>query len=264
MAQPSGIHGDARALRDTAIVCLMLEAGLSGPEVASLRLDQLSPLDPQALLRGAPDAAQLARVGGNGRPGRTVELSPGARSSVGLYLQHERGLDAASDSVALFLAAPSDSAGRAGQPLSADSVDAIVGGERNLRSVAAAPSGEIPADQLEQIRRMAAEWAARNDGPHPRSASVVATTYDRVVPALHGSGAKGWPARAVYLLVLEGNFVLRQALESGASSAPSGAWAAVIVHQSPPLRAGSVVIRPGPPDGFRLGDLGVVHALDWW
>ena len=264
MAQPSGIRGDARALRDTAIVCLMLEAGLSRAEVAALELDQLSPLDPQSLLRGAPGAARLARVGGNGQHGRTVELSLGARSSVGLYLQHERGLDAASDSVALFLAAPSDTVGRAGQPLSADSVDAIVGGERNLRTVAAAPGAEIPADQLEQIRRVVAEWTARNDGPHPRSASVVATTYDRVVPALHGSGARGWQARAVYLLVLEGDFVLRHALESGASSAPSGAWAAVIVHQSPPLQAGSVVVRPGPPDGFRLGDLGLVHSLKWW
>jgi hypothetical protein len=194
--------------------------------------------------------------------GRFVSIGRDACVSIAWYLQYERGLDATAGESALFVTAASDT-DRASGRLSAKSVDAIIGGEHNLRNVTTAPGGEIPEDSLDEIRQIVRVWTARNSTSKVRSARVVATTYSMAVPALHGSNTvRGAPARAVYLIVLEGDFVLQEARDSGASRAPTGSWIALVVHQSPPLRVRGVVLRPGPPESFSLRDLGLVHLVE--
>lgn len=258
MTPDHGLSSTARPIRDLAIIGLMLEVGLSARNIADLMLAQLRPDNPDQLREKT--GAYLMY----GRASKRVLLSPDARRIIALYLTQERPLDADSSSRALFLAAkdqyPPNSMSH---PLSEKSIEAIIGGEGNLREVSVAPGSAIPADILEQVSAVAMAWARAHGCPRPQSMAIVSTTYDRAVPSLHGAPIKGWPPRGIYLVVLEGYFTLHEALKSGVSSASAGRWAALVIYQSPPLRVGPIVLRPDQPDEFSLNDLGPVQSVEF-
>ncbi len=120
------VHRHARPLRDRAIVHLILGTGLRRAEVTGLDLDQLDPADPAELRR--VKKARLNGVRGKGRTSRTVFLGRDARHAIADYLESERGGDVDAQSGALFLAASSIGARRAGGRLSPRSVNTIVSG----------------------------------------------------------------------------------------------------------------------------------------
>jgi len=116
----------------------------------------------------------------------------------------------------------------------------------------------IPQDELERIRTIASEWSADNGCPHPASMRVVATTMDAAVKLLSGPGVMAFPDDATYVLVVEGDFVLQEALDSGARQAPAGKWACLMIkpHLS---RVSSLMLRPA--DAPDVAALGRVYAL---
>jgi hypothetical protein len=255
-------QGGERPMRKTAIVGLMLEGGLSSAEIAAMDLLQLSSSNPRKLC--SDRSAELYGTAEEEAKTPPLRLSHGLRYSLARYIVHERGADADGIAAALFVTAASDPVNRVGARLPVGLVEKIVGGEHNLRVVTAAPGAAIPAAVLLQIRRLAGTWAERNAHSQVSAASVVSTTYERAVQAVHesGSGVAGWPDRPVYLIVLEGAFARRHAADAGTPPAPSGSWAALIVHQSPPLRIGPSVLRPRAPEGFELRKFGQVHPIE--
>jgi integrase len=118
------VHRHSRPLRDRAIVHLILGTGLRRAEVVGLDLDQLDPADPAGLRR--VKKARLNGVCGKGRTSRTVFLGRDARHAIADYLESERAGDVDEQSDALFLAASSIGARRAGGRLSPRSVNTIV------------------------------------------------------------------------------------------------------------------------------------------
>lgn len=74
--QSEAQHGHARAMRDRAIVYVLLSTGLRREELVTLDVSQVSPRDP-ALLREAK-RARLVAVAGKGGSTRTVFLSADA------------------------------------------------------------------------------------------------------------------------------------------------------------------------------------------
>ena len=118
------VHRHSRPLRDRAIVHLILGTGLRRAEVTGLDLDQLDPVGPAELRR--VKKARLNGVRGKGRTSRAVFLGRDARQAIADYLESERAGDADEHSDALFLAASSISARRAGGRLSPRSVNTIV------------------------------------------------------------------------------------------------------------------------------------------
>ena len=119
------VHRHARPLRDRAIVHLILGTGLRRAEVTGLDLAQLDPASPAELRR--VKKARLNGVRGKGRTSRTVFLGRDTRHAIADYLESERAGDADQQSEALFLAASSIAARRAGGRLSPRSVNTIVG-----------------------------------------------------------------------------------------------------------------------------------------
>ena len=81
-------HGHARAMRDRAIVYVLLSTGLRREELVTLDVTQVSPREP-GLLREAK-RARLTAVVGKGGTTRTVFLSADARTALADYLEHER------------------------------------------------------------------------------------------------------------------------------------------------------------------------------
>ena len=122
--QAPPVHRHSRPLRDRAIVHLILGTGLRRAEVTGLDLDQVDPAGPAELRR--VKKARLNGVRGKGRTSRTVFLGRDARHAIADYLESERAGDADEHSDALFLAASSISARRAGGRLSPRSVNTIV------------------------------------------------------------------------------------------------------------------------------------------
>ena len=88
-------HGHARAMRDRAIVYVLLSTGLRREELVTLDVTQVSPCEPE-LLREAK-RARLTAVVGKGGTTRTVFLSVDARTALAEYLEHERPRDASGD-----------------------------------------------------------------------------------------------------------------------------------------------------------------------
>jgi hypothetical protein len=87
---------------------------------------------------------------------------------------------------------------------------------------------------------------------------VVATTMDAAVKLLSGPGVMAFPDDVTYVVVVEGDFVLQEALDSGARQAPAGQWACLMIkpHLS---RVSSFMLRPADvPD---VAALGRVYAL---
>ena len=117
-------HSHARALRDRAIVYVLLSTGLRREELVTLDVDQVSPPEP-AMLREAK-RAQLRAVVGKGGATRTVFLSADARTALADYLDHERPRDASADASAVFLSAVSVASRRPGGRLSPRSINAIL------------------------------------------------------------------------------------------------------------------------------------------
>lgn len=117
----------------------------------------------------------------------------------------------------------------------------------------------IPAEELRRIHGVALEWATDNGCPHPRSMRVVSTTWDAAVKVLSGPHASSLRYDDIYLVVVEGDIVLREAADRGASRCPAGSWAALIVNPSP-LRVGSLTLRPVEA-AVEISSLGRVYAL---
>ena len=116
----------------------------------------------------------------------------------------------------------------------------------------------IAQDELERIRTIASEWSADNGCPHPASMRVVATTMNAAVKIVSGPGVTAFSEDATYLVVVEGDFVLQEALDRGARQAPAGRWACLMIkrHLS---RVSSLVLRraEAAPD---VGALGRVYT----
>jgi integrase len=117
-------HGHARAMRDRAIVYVLLSTGLRREELVRLDLSQVSPREP-GLLREAK-RARLTAVVGKGGTTRTVFLSADARAALADYLEYERPRDASADASAVFLSAVSVVSRRPGGQLSPRSINAIL------------------------------------------------------------------------------------------------------------------------------------------
>jgi len=124
--KPSGEaqHGHARAMRDRAIVYVLLSTGLRREELVTLDVSQVSPREP-GLLREAK-RARLTAVIGKGGTTRTVFLSADARAALADYLEHERPRDASADAPAVFLSAVSVASRRPGGRLSPRSINSIL------------------------------------------------------------------------------------------------------------------------------------------
>jgi len=118
-------HGHARALRDRAIVYVLLSTGLRREELVTLDVSHISPREPR-LLREAK-RARLAAVVGKGGTTRTVFLSADARTALADYLEHERPRDASIAAPAVFLSAVSVASRRPGGRLSPRSINSILG-----------------------------------------------------------------------------------------------------------------------------------------
>jgi integrase len=117
-------HGHARAMRDRAIVYVLLSTGLRREELVMLDVSQVSPREPE-LLRQAK-RARLTAVIGKGGTSRTVFLSADARTALADYLEHERPRDACGDAPAVFLSAVSVASRRPGGRLSPRSINSIL------------------------------------------------------------------------------------------------------------------------------------------
>jgi site-specific recombinase XerD len=81
-------HGHARAMRDRAIVYVLLSTGLRRAELVTLDVTQISPCEP-GLLREAK-RARLTAVVGKGGTTRMVFLSADARAALADYLEGSR------------------------------------------------------------------------------------------------------------------------------------------------------------------------------
>ncbi len=117
-------HGHARAMRDRAIVYVLLSTGLRREELVMLDASQVNPQD-AGLLREAK-RARLVAVAGKGGTTRTVFLSADARTALADYLEHERPKDASDETSALFLSAASIASRRPGGRLSPRSINSIL------------------------------------------------------------------------------------------------------------------------------------------
>jgi integrase len=117
-------HGHARAMRDRAIVYVLLSTGLRREELVTLDVSQVSPRDP-ALLREAK-RARLVAVAGKGGTTRTVFLSADARTALADYLERERPRDASDEASALFLSAASIASRRRGGRLSPRAINSVL------------------------------------------------------------------------------------------------------------------------------------------
>jgi len=117
----------------------------------------------------------------------------------------------------------------------------------------------ILAEELRRIRGVALEWATHNGCPHPRSIRVVSTTRDAAIKVLSGPHVSSLRYDEIYLVVVEGDIVLQEAVDRGASRAPTGSWAALIVNPSP-LRVSSLTLCPVEA-AVEIGSLGRVYAL---
>lgn len=117
-------HGHARAIRDRAIVYVLLSTGLRREELVMLDTGQVSPREPE-LLRDAK-RARLVAVVGKGGITRTVFLSADARTALADYLELERPRDASAESSAVFLSAASVASRRTDGRLSTRSINAIL------------------------------------------------------------------------------------------------------------------------------------------
>jgi hypothetical protein len=88
---------------------------------------------------------------------------------------------------------------------------------------------------------------------------VVATTMNAAVKIISVPGVTAFPDDATYLVLVEGDFVLQEALDRGARQVPAGQWACLMIkpHLS---RVSSLVLRPAEaaPD---VGALGRVYTL---
>lgn len=230
----------------------MLDAGMSSAEIAALNVRQ------------ADEITRSSRNPGSGSKHHQIAaepLSPFARQAVARYLKLERNLDDSRASSAMFLTSRRDGIGQEGEPLSPMLVDSIVGGEANLRTITTKPGAKSSEHVLSDLRQIALAWADAQGGFIPRSIRVVATTFDRVVPALHGPSVTGGPSRAVYLIELEGDSVMGEPIEADRQDAPKEEWAALVVPQSPPLHVQSRVLRPSAPEHFDLCEFGDAHTL---
>jgi hypothetical protein len=119
--------------------------------------------------------------------------------------------------------------------------------------------GVIPAGELRRIQDVALEWAAYNGCPYPRSMRVVLTTRDAAIKVLQGPEVSSRPDDETYLVVVEGDIVLQEAVDRGARRAPTGSWAALFIKPSP-LRVGSLTLRPAEA-AVDVGSLGRVYTL---
>jgi len=63
----------------------------------------------------------------------------------------------------------------------------------------------------------------------------------------------------IYLVVVEGDLVLQEAVDRGASRAPTGSWAALIVRR-PAVRVGGLTLRPAEA-AVDIGTLGRIYTL---
>jgi len=63
------------------------------------------------------------------------------------------------------------------------------------------------------------------------------------------------PDDEIYLVLLEGQFVLHEALDLGAPRAPTGSWVALIIGRAAPLQVGEYTLRP-ERGNLNLGTLG--------
>ncbi|KRE24926.1 tyrosine-type recombinase/integrase [Paenibacillus sp. Soil522] len=93
----------ARPQRDRAIVYVLLSTGLRREELVNLNLDQVEPSDPVQLR--AARSAKIVRIRGKGKTEGTEYLSADARAALADYLEFERHLDHAEETIALFLSA---------------------------------------------------------------------------------------------------------------------------------------------------------------
>jgi hypothetical protein len=117
----------------------------------------------------------------------------------------------------------------------------------------------IPAEELRRIRGVALEWVAYNGCPHPRSMRVVLTTRDAATRVLQGPAVRSRPDDEIYLVVVDGDIVLQEAVDRGAPRAPTGSWAALIIKPWQ-LRVGSLTLRPAEA-AVDIGSLGRVYTL---
>jgi|SRR5271170_6106510 len=117
----------------------------------------------------------------------------------------------------------------------------------------------IPAEELRRIQGVALEWAAYNGCPLPRSMRVVLTTRDAATRVLQGPEVRSRPDDEIYLVVVEGDLVLQEAVDRGAPRAPTGSWAALIIKPLQ-LRVGSLTLRPAEA-AVDIGSLGRVYTL---
>ena len=117
-------HGHARAMRDRAIVYVLLSTGLRREELVTLDVTQVSPREPGPLREAK--RARLTAVVGKGGTTRTVFLSADARTALADYLEHERPNDASDETSALFLSAASIASRRPGGRLSPRSINLVL------------------------------------------------------------------------------------------------------------------------------------------
>ena len=117
----------------------------------------------------------------------------------------------------------------------------------------------IPDEELRRIQGVALEWATYNGCPHPQSIRVVSTTFDAAIRVLHGPEVKSRDNDATYLVAIEGDIVLHQAVDRGAPRAPTGTWAALMI-KPPQLSAGSLTLRTAEA-AVDIGHLGRVYTL---
>jgi hypothetical protein len=117
----------------------------------------------------------------------------------------------------------------------------------------------IPAEELRRIQDVALEWAAYNHCPHPRSVGVLLTTTDAAIKVLQGPEVRAYPDDETYLVVVEGDMVLQDALDGGAPRAPTGEWAALFIKPSQ-NRVGSLTLRPAEA-AVDISSLGRVYTL---
>jgi hypothetical protein len=89
---------------------------------------------------------------------------------------------------------------------------------------------------------------------------VVSTTRDAAAKVLHGPQVRARPDDQIYLVVVDGDIVLWEAVDQGAPRAPTGSWAALYISALPPLCVDSLTLRPAEA-AVDIGTLGRVYAL---
>lgn len=104
------VRKNGRPKRDRAIVFMFLMTGIRRAMLRDLNLDQLEPNDPESLR--SVRKARLVRIRGKGKTEQVKYLDYDLRIALADYLEHERPLDAAEDTKALFLAGQTGSQGR--------------------------------------------------------------------------------------------------------------------------------------------------------